>query len=148
MRYQDRRGSCGAAMVVNMLRALGHYVSEIRVRSLAGTSEDGTDEHGVKAALRALGYHITEFNEPIAAKAWLLLHGAVSQGRSAGIAVDNDKHWVACVGQLGKRIAVVDSAWSNVNKSENGIHFLSRVQLLRRWVRTAGYYGIIAGKAN
>lgn len=148
MRFQALEGSCGAAMVLNMLRAMGHYVSEAKIRTLASTTRKGTDEPGVKAALRALGYTITEFTEPSAAKAWLLLHGAVSQGRPAGIAVDDDEHWVACVGHLGPRIAVVDSAWGRDNKTENGIHFLSRVQLMRRWVRHDGYYGIVAGKAN
>ena len=148
MRYQERYGSCGAGMIVNICRAYGQIVSEARVRALARTDVNGTDEPGVMAALRALGYTATQFTEESSAKAWLLLHGAVRRGKAVGIAVDDDKHWVACVASLGERIAVVDSAWERANKFENGIHFLDRRQLMERWVRQDGYYGIVAGKGK
>ncbi len=148
MRFQDNNGSCGAAMVVNIACAFGVKVSESRVRVLAGTTRLGTDEDGVTAALRSLGFTVTQFTEESAGKAWLLLHGAIKQGKAVGIAVDNDEHWVACVGGLGERITVADSAWDLKNKAVNGIHFLSRTQLLRRWVRQDGYYGLVAGKGK
>lgn len=148
MRFQENFGSCGAAMVVNIACAFGMKVSEARVRALAGTTRHGTDEDGVKAALRALGFNVTDFTEESAAKAWLLLHGAVKRGQAVGLAVDNDEHWVACVGSLGERVTVADSAWDRKNKFNNGIHYLSRLQLMRRWVRQDGYYGIVAGKGK
>ena len=149
MRFQTRSGYCGAGVVVNMARALGQRVSEARVRALSGTDASGTDATGIMVALRGLGYTATEFNEESAAKAWLILHGSLTQGKPVVLSVDNDWHWVACVGDLGERVVTVDSSRVVKNMCENGVHVLDRRSLLRRWRSSTGtYYGIVAGKAS
>lgn len=133
MRYQQLPYSCGAGAVVNALRALGVRVDERRVRSLASTTIDGTDECGVVSAVRALGHSASEFKGTSRNHAWRWLHGALLQGSAVIICVDLWKHWVTCVGLLGDRVILIDPAKVQFNMKENGIHVLSKERLIARW---------------
>lgn len=148
MRFQQTSYSCGAASVVNALRAVGIRTSERRARAAAGTTEkDGTDERGVIAALRAFGCTVHEFHGDQPDGAWNWLHGCLHRGRAVVLCTDRFWHWVAIVGSLGQRVVLVDCTRSRWNARENGTHVLGRAQLLRRWrgYKPSRYYGISAG---
>lgn len=133
MRYQQLTYSCGAGAIVNALRALGVRVDERKVRTLAGTTCDGTDETGVIHALRALGHSASEFTGKSRNHAWRWLHGALLQGSAVIISVDLWQHWVTCIGLLGDRVILIDPAKVQSNMKENGIHVLSKERLIARW---------------
>lgn len=133
MRYQQLTFSCGPGAVVNALRALGVMIDERRVRSLAGTTTNGTDEFGIISAVRALGYTASDFSVKSRNHAWRWLHGALLQGSAVIISVDRWSHWVTCIGLLGDRVVLIDPAKVKSNMRENGVHVLSKDRLIARW---------------
>lgn len=149
MRYQARDGACGAASVVNALRALGWKVSEGRVRKIAGTTpQAGTDEHGIYEAVRQLGYSAVPFTTEDRKAAAAVVHSNVLAGRPCILCVDNYGHWVAIVGVVGDRFLLVDPTNTQRNSQENGCHSVSKAELLKRWRnREDGiYFSIVVGK--
>lgn len=129
-----RTWSCGPAAVVNAVQALGKRVTEGRVRSLAGTTEEtGTDEDGLIVAVRGLGLTATAHHSSHSADAWSFIRANAMDGRPCLICVDSWGHWVTVIGTVGDRIVVFDPANTKKNAKENGISVLSRTQLLRRW---------------
>lgn len=153
MRYQQLTFSCGAGAVVNALRALGVRIDERRVRTLASTTTDGTDEIGVMSAVRGLGHSASEFSGTSRNHAWRWLHGALLQGSAVIISVDSWSHWVTCIGLLGDRVILIDPAKVKSNMRENGIHVLSKNRLIARWrssrkARDNLYQAICVSKAK
>jgi ABC-type bacteriocin/lantibiotic exporter with double-glycine peptidase domain len=150
VRFQTKPGYCGATVVVNVLRTFGIKASEKRVASLAGTTIDGTDEHGIITALRSFGLTAEPYNGSSRSQSWTWLHGTLVMGKVVVLCVDNSNHWVAIIGTLLDRVVLIDSTCTRVNKSENGVHVISSRRLLRRWTaRDSGissYYGIGVGK--
>lgn len=144
MRLQEQGFSCGAAAVVNALRALGKRVSERTVRALAGTNEDGTDESDITAAVRALGCAAAQFSTDNrkAALAWLM--ESLRNGRPVIACVDQWAHWVTIVGQLGSDIILIDSTNTRRNRAEHGAYVIRRTDFLRRWMnaKEGCYFGI------
>lgn len=49
------------------------------------------------------------------------------------LAVDAWQHWVLCIGRCVDRYIIIDSSNTVANKAENGIHVISRKELVRRW---------------
>lgn len=134
MKYQERLYTCGPASIRNTCRAFGHRVSESRIRTLAGTTEEeGTDSPGMIHALRELGYTVTEFssmNKKVAF-AWLL--NCLNYGKAVILCVHAWEHWVVAVGSMGERVTIVDSSNYKVNRLENGVHVWSKKYLTNRW---------------
>jgi ABC-type bacteriocin/lantibiotic exporter with double-glycine peptidase domain len=149
MKYQAEPYSCGAAAVVNALRCLGHRVSEVTVRSWAGTDPDhGTDEVGIRAAIHWLGYIGSDFELTQRRRAMNKLRGALAVGSPVIISTQNAQHWVTVAAALdcGKRFLVIDPVNTAKNLGENGIHVLSARELLKTWRcrdPEFGFYGII-----
>lgn len=133
MRYQQVPWSCGAASVVNTLRAFGRKVAETRVRAAAGTDQTGTESIGILTALRVFGLTAVEYSGQTKNHAWRWLQGALLQGSVIILSVDRWTHWVTCIGLVGDRVILIDSANVIANKKENGIHVISKEQLIRRW---------------
>jgi ABC-type bacteriocin/lantibiotic exporter with double-glycine peptidase domain len=148
MRFQETKTSCGAAAIRNVLKCFGQNVGEHRLRTLAGTDDDGTTEAGVMNCLDHLGFtsEVYETGKVGHAKAALLKY--LKEGRPLIVAVDQDTHWATVVGMLGpKRYVVVDSERTVKNKKENGVHVLDIRGLLRRWRKPDGtMYAIAVSK--
>ena len=133
MKRQVKRWSCGAAALRNALRALGQNEAEHKLRGLAGTSEQGTDEEGLKRAARALGYRVIEHWGSSRTESFDWLHGALRAGKPVVLCVDAWEHWVVAFGNLGDRICIYDSArWDSV-RNEDGVFVLDRAKLQWRW---------------
>jgi len=133
MRYQQVGWSCGAAAVVNTLRAFGRRVAESCVRTHAGTNKTGTENTGILASLRAFGLAGVEYNGTSKNHAWRWLQGALLQGSVVILSVDRWTHWVTCIGLVGDRVILIDSTNAIANKRENGIHVIPKEKLIRRW---------------
>lgn len=151
MRYQRRKYACGAAAVVNTLRAFGVRVSEARIRKLAGTDETGTSSVGLVTALRAFGLSVQEYSDNNAANSWRWLHGNLIHGRPVIVCVDNWQHWVTAIGSLSDRVVLFDSVVTKRNASECGVHVLASARFMRKWRNGAAsascrYYGVSAGR--
>lgn len=133
MRYQVTEWSCGAAAVVNACQAIGVRASESRVRRLACSGPDGTDEVQLIGAVRGLGLKATPWGGMDGPAAWAFVRSNVAEGRPCLVCIDQWRHWVAVVASVGGRVIVADSARTRRNLAENGVHSLSRPGLIRRW---------------
>lgn len=108
-------------------------MSESRVRRLAESGPDGTDEAHLIRAVREMGLKATPHGGSGGPAAWAFVRSNVSEGRPCLLCIDQWRHWVAVVGSLGGRVILADSARSIRNQAENGVHVLSRPGLIRRW---------------
>lgn len=150
MRYQDLSYSCGPAALVNAIRCFGRRVAERRVRGLASCTEDsGTDEDGLIAAARELGYTAASHWSADQTAAWSFVRANVLDGKPCLLCIDSWGHWVTVIGIVGDHVLVADPANTKRNGSENGVHSLSRRDLLARW-RCPGedepFYAIAIGR--
>lgn len=144
MRFQSNRSSCGPAALHNALSAIGITRTEDELIALTGQTPDGTSPRGLVKAIKA----ITSPEAPLlgtpfstkddeAAKVGLWWNVG-NLGRPVILCVDQFEHWVVCVGYLGRRFQVVDSADNRLLIS------YSEGELLRRWsAPNGGFYGII-----
>lgn len=147
MRFQEQKFSCGAAAIRNVLKCFGINLGEHRLRLIAGTDEQGTDEEGVVGALEALGFKVVIHETNLVGEAKKLVAKAVKAEQPLIIAVDKDTHWAAIVGMLGGRYVIVDSERTVKNKKENGVHVIGTRELFRRWRKPNGtMYGISVSK--
>lgn len=144
-----RSWSCGPAAVVNAARSMGVRVAEGRVRKLAGTTEDGTDEDELISAIRGIRLTATPHHSSDRATAWAFVRANVLDGRPVVLCIDQWTHWVTIVGIVGDRVLLVDPANTKKNAAENGIHSLSRTDLYKRWKcpnEAEPFYAIAVGK--
>lgn len=144
MRGQERPGWCGPAAVSNAARCVGPPVAQRRVAKLAGTTtEGGTDEHGLLAALSALGMtgEPWQTRDKKRASEWLLWRSA---GCPIILCVDHWLHWVAVIGRCGEKVIIVDK--ERAKHSGSHVQAVRLDKLMRRWKATAedgrGYYAI------
>jgi ABC-type bacteriocin/lantibiotic exporter with double-glycine peptidase domain len=150
MKLQRGPGTCGAAVIVNCLRVFGKKIPQKRIESLAGTTpEHGTDENGILTALASLSYVGLPYQGPAKLKAIEWLDDALHAGPVI-LSVENGNHWVAVVGKAVDRYIVVDSTNTKRNLKENGIHVLSKKELLRQWYNKTDrlLYGIAVNQGN
>ena len=153
MKYQTTPYSCGAAAVVNALRCLGKKVPERVIQKISFTSEkNGTDEHGIIAALRSLGFDGSPFNGSFD-DAFAELESELGEGYPVILCTWDMQHWVTAIGKLGKypgngtKIVIFDPSRSKSNKGENGVKILTRKQLKKSWKSRDGkFYGIACFK--
>lgn len=144
-----RSWSCGPAALVNAARAIGVRVAEGRLRKLAGTTVDGTDDVQLIAAARAINLTATPHHSADKAAAWAFIRANVLDGRPCLICIDQWTHWVSIIGIVGDRVILSDSSNTKKNTSENGIYSLSRTDLYKRWRcpnEREAFYAIAVGK--
>lgn len=149
MRFQSLAWSCGPASIVNAARAFGKRVSEARVRKLAGTTRDGTDEAGLISAMRSLGYTASSHWSADQTAAWSFVRANVLDGKPCLLCIDSWGHWVTVIGIVGDRVLLSDPANTQKNVKENGLHSLSRRDLLKRWRcpnQESPFYAIAVGR--
>lgn len=144
MRYQSNRAACGPAALHNALQALGVTRTEDELIKLTGQNADGTPPKGLLRAISTISSGDTPLmgeaiRWPKAAEAIVgLWYWITSRGRPVILCVDSFEHWVTCVGHLGTRFAVVDSA-------ETGLLFYyTGEELASRWEGPkGGFHGIV-----
>lgn len=148
MKLQGRHYSCGAAAVVNVFRCFGKKVSESKVRAFSSTTEEkGTDEHGIIAALRALGHDGSTFEEEEIDEAFSRLVLYVMEGTPVIICTHDSQHWVTVIGHIHtnpRRVILFDPADTKKNAAENGAYALSKKDLKKIWKSREGkFFGIV-----
>lgn len=98
--------------------------------------ESGTSYDGILAAVRCFGadtLSASEYKCEKRAEAWLWLHGALVTGRVVILASHRWSHWILACGASGDRVTVFDPQKTIANKRENGVHVLSKEQLMKIW---------------
>jgi ABC-type bacteriocin/lantibiotic exporter with double-glycine peptidase domain len=149
VRYQDLSYSCGPAALVNAVRVFGKRIAERRIRGLSGCTEQGTDEDGLIAAARQLGYTAASHWSADQTAAWSFVRANVLDGKPCLLCIDSWGHWVTVVGIFGDHVLLADPANTKKNSSENGLHSLSRRELLKRWRcpnESEPFFAIAVGK--
>lgn len=131
---QERAYSCGPAALSNVCSALGFEVEEEEIRELAGTTEDGTDEHQLMHAAMELMLVPTVHHLGDEDEAWGMLIANASSRVPSLLCVDNWDHWVAVVGSDGEgSVIVLDPENTDINIEAEGVNLMSRDQLIDRW---------------
>lgn len=127
--------SCGPTCVSNSLYLLGNAkVSFDDIKQACGTRWwNGTDESGLRRALRRLGYEGLEAQWPHksdrkAALTWLREQHA--QNHPVILCVDNFDHWVLAAGSTEKTIIVLDPYGGHRGATTSTY---SRTALAERW---------------
>jgi hypothetical protein len=127
--------SCGPTCVYNALYLLGNpEVSFEDIKVACGTRWwNGTDESGLRRALRRLGYEGLEAQWPHksegkAALAWLREQHI--QNHPVIICVDNFDHWILVAGSTEKAFIVLDPYGGHKGATTSSY---SRTALLKRW---------------
>lgn len=144
MRYQSNRASCGPASLHNALAALGIKRSEDELIALCKQTKDGTSSAKLVAAIKA----VSTAAQPTYGEAikWRDIESGVvglwyivsERGRPVILCVDKFEHWVACVGYLGGRFMVVDSAEIGL------VFYYTKEELEKRWEGpSGGFHGIV-----
>lgn len=150
MRYQQLSWSCGPGAIVCAARAVGLRLAERRVRRACGsTRKDGTDDFQMVEGIRSVGMTAEELLSGDRRAAWAFVRSSVAGGKSVVVCVDGWKHWAAVVGTIGDRALLADPTYTVRNRRENGVHSLSRSELLRRWCHSkepGKFYGIAIGR--
>lgn len=127
MHYQSRKSSCGPSSLANALEAIGVVRTEQELAELSRQTTDGTSSANLRKAVESIGLetvNVAEQRRQVAG--WALGH-FVRSGSPAMLVVDNDEHWVAVVGMLGRRFIVVDGADNEL------LLYYSLDALLDRW---------------
>jgi ABC-type bacteriocin/lantibiotic exporter with double-glycine peptidase domain len=135
VRLQEHPNGCGPTALSNALLAVDRDVPPEACATLCQSDHEGTDERGLKRAIKQMGL------EPVRVDSWHALIGALAGGAPVVCSVAAEEpgdHWVAVVGQLGgDRILVVDSLDHDLVKT------FRRVDWLATWRGPRGqYYGI------
>lgn len=147
MKFQRDNHSCGVFAIVNAARAMGVRLREAEVRKHTSTTADGTTQHGILNALERLGFTGTEIKQTNKEEAFADVEVAIAEGKAVILAVEEDRHWIAVVGALGKRLVTFDSWNSKENVAEAGIDVWDAKSLRRWWTKVDGqFYGIIMGR--
>ena len=131
--HQEKPWSCGPASLVNVCSALGMDVSEKHVRECSDADKDGTDEEQLMTAASELGLsHVASCYASVDA-AWQKLVQSVDEGSPCILCVDKWDHWVSVVGVVGDRVVMLDPSNEKDNVAINGVHILTKSQLVQRW---------------
>lgn len=145
MRYQSTSYSCGAAAVLNASRCFGKRTSERMIRSVAETTPDGTDDLGIVKALNTIGLVGYAFEEIDPDQAIYRIREELRWLNPTIICTQNLQHWVLVAAGTDNfnRYMIIDSARTQKNIKENGIHILSEKELKQAWQTRQGlFFGI------
>lgn len=146
MIYQRTDYDCGPTALANALRCYG-YTVDCDLARLCKTDPEGTDESGLKFAIKVLLFACSEINTNIHRDAYRWLNRELKLGRPCILSVEDHDHWVTVIGKLGDRYVVAEPTPSPEVVYENGILVLTHTDLDKLWknVKQADdnrYYGI------
>ena len=134
MDLQQHPYSCGAAALRSILYVMGKSVMEKTIRRVAGTTEEGTDEDGLKRAIEHYRLRHRKFEKTNIHEAVKGLKSELRRGNAMLLAVDKQDHWVSVIGILGKKILVFDPAnWEGRKKKLRGLRMYKISEFLPRW---------------
>jgi ABC-type bacteriocin/lantibiotic exporter with double-glycine peptidase domain len=135
MRMQSSEANCGSTALSNALAAIGIKRGLDECEKLCGvTAEQGTSVFKLIDVASTIRRNPTVINCKDK-YAYLVLCDGLRNGRSAILCVDENEHYVAAVGIIGKRVLVADSALNELVVS------YSETKLLDRWA--PDYWGLI-----
>ena len=142
VRYQTREHTCGPTAVQNLLRCYGIKKSIDALAELCETDIEGTDEDGLKACFRDLGYRYVELSTNSRLEAAIWLRSTTEEGVAIVACVDHYEHWVCiCRGPTRDRVLLIDGGHATFNRQENGVHSLKHETALNR-IRAAKHLGV------
>ncbi len=134
VRYQSRKSSCGPASLSNALEALGIERTEDELGTLSKQDATGTSSINLRKAAEAVGVETLNVTIQNIESARWCLDSHLTSGHPGILVVDNDEHWVACIGKLGDTFIVADPADNDL------LAFYSREELIVRWQNVHGKY--------
>lgn len=150
MRIQIFNYSCASGALRSALNCLhlssGNF-TEAKLMRLCRTNRNGTGEKRLRSAIKKLRLYCLAWNTADRDKAFEKLFNALRVGWPVILCVDKDEHWLTAIGTIGEEIIVFDPEDTYANLMENGLHILSKPDLLKRWKGIKKkYYGLIVSK--
>ena len=105
--------------------------------------DTGTDPTGIVKAARHFGVGLTivEYASEDKNHAWQWLHGSLIHGRVSILCIDSWDHWALAAASLGDRVLIIDPGNAKKNLDENGVHPLTRDELMSRWWNARQWVG-------
>ncbi len=149
MLLQETPYTCGPTAICNAVAALGEQLNQAHVAEVAKACPiRGTSVRRLTTALKKLGRQTVQLQPEkrpkgpdVATRAWAGLLAALRTGAPVILSVDDDEHWVAAIGLIGReRVLVADSADGAL------VLCYSRQELLNRWKGRSWkrpYFGVI-----
>lgn len=150
MRFQNTEYLCGPASLAAAAHCLGRRIGQQRIARLAGTTDAGTDEDGLRRAMLATGLVPEEHNQnlQLVAKNWLMVKLKLGYPVLLCLGKQQWNHWTACIGMVGSRFLLFDPA-RYAYLADSGVSVYTWHKLAARWYankQTRGkhgaYYGI------
>lgn len=135
--YQTRNYTCGLHAYLNALSVFEIEMSHAEAKKLIGTnSKEGTSQRGLLRGIESAELKATVYRQrnPQTAVRWLWKWSAITPiiVLLDGYLTVGSSHWATVTGRIGDKIILVDPT-ANVASGENGVHVLSRGELLERW---------------
>lgn len=126
--------NCGPASIQNAIKALRKKApSQTKIAELCRTSEEGTDEEGIKRALVALGYEIDEWKSDDVQESMVWLVDSLCRGLPVVLCVDRWLHWVTAIGHIGDQFLVFDPARYPHLTVEHHVRVWTRQRMKKSW---------------
>jgi hypothetical protein len=101
------------------------------------------------SGIRGMGLSAIPHHSSDASTAWAFVRSNVMEGRPCLLCIDQWRHWVTVIGCVGGMVVIADPVDTKSNRSENGVHTLSRSRLVGRWRcrdEQEPFYAIAMGK--
>ena len=101
------------------------------------------------SGIRNLGMTATQHSSADISDAWAFIRSNCTDGRPCIICTDQWGHWVCVIGVVGTSVIIADPTFTRSNRTENGVHVMSRTKLSRRWRcpnQDRPFYAIAVGK--
>lgn len=131
--WQQRGAECGPTALANALSAIHIEVHPDALVKLCGTTDEGTDEHDIIAALELLEIK----TQCVTSYPGLLGHLMQRTPVVCSVAIDEPyDHWVAAIGVLGDWIVVADS------NDTRRVYTVPPAAWREWWKGPDGYYGL------
>ena len=143
MKYhpQETNFTCGASAIRNALKALGHKpVSERRIRKLANTTKDGTDEHGILKAFEYLGFDCSALNTRSKDYFKRVLLKTLKSGGVCIVLIDSINHWIPVIEYFRRKIVFIDSDFKTIKQRFNVRYFIPMCRNYDKYTKQEYYY--------
>lgn len=135
--YQSRTYDCGVVSVLNVCSVLGVETDYDTVKSFSRMNRDGVSERGIIRALKGLELRYTEYKTHNTENGWRWLYRWADSSPII-VCLDKNEHWGVISGRVGDKVILVDSK-PRLKRGENGVHPLSKSDLLERWMYRVCY---------
>lgn len=144
---QETNFTCGPSAIRNVLKVLGHKpISEKRIRNLANTTKEGTDERGILKAFKYLEYECSTLQTKNKDYFKRVLLKTLKNNGVCIVIIDAINHWIPVIEYSYRKIVFIDSDFRKIKQRLNVKYFLSMCRNYDKYSKQEYYYLIKINK--